>query len=76
MARMVTYECNECGCVITVSGTPGTELEPIYCCGMEVTEAKPARRKAVKKVKAVKKKTKAAGKKKPAAKKKTSKKSK
>ncbi len=53
MARVVTYECDECGCEIVVTEMPDTELTPIYCCGTEVTEvssaaAKPAK-KAVKK---------------------------
>lgn len=78
MARVVTYECNECGCEIMVSETPDTEMEPIYCCGMEVTEVSSAVKKSARTVKkTVKKGTKkVAGKKKPAAKKKTSKKSK
>jgi hypothetical protein len=81
MARMVTYECDECGCEIVVTEMPETELNPIYCCGMEVAEVssssgKPARKtvkKATKKVakkvtkKVVKKKV--AAKKKPGAKK-------
>ena len=78
MARVITYECNECGCAITVSRTPDTELEPIYCCGMEVAEVRSAAKKPAKKVKkAIKKVTKkVTPKKKPAAKKKTSKRSK
>jgi hypothetical protein len=79
MARVITYECNECGCAITVNEAPDTELEPIYCCGAEVTEISAREKKPAKKVqKAVKKATKkvAAQKKKPAAKKKAAKKSK
>jgi hypothetical protein len=82
MARVVTYECDECGCAITVSEAPNTELEPIYCCGMEVTEVSSAQKRPAKKVKkTVKKGTKkvaakkVAPKKRPSAKKKTSKKS-
>lgn len=83
MARMVTYECNECGCEIVVTEMPDTQLTPIYCCGMEVTEVSSAAGKPGKK--AVKKATKkvakrvaakkVASRKKPAAKKKTAKKS-
>lgn len=78
MARVATYECNECGCAITVNETPDTELEPIYCCGMEVVEVSAARKKPAKKVKKTAKKgtKKVTPKKKPATKKKTSKKSK
>jgi len=78
MARVVTYECDECGCAITVSRTPDSELEPIYCCGMEVTEVSSAGKRAAKKVKKAVRKVakKVTPKKKPAAKKKTSKKSK
>ena len=78
MARMVTYECDECGCEIVVTEMPETELNPIYCCGMEVTEVSSAAGKPGKK--AVKKATKkvakkVASRKKPAAKKKAAKKS-
>ncbi len=38
MAKVVTYECNQCGCEVVVTETPETELSPIYCCGMEVME--------------------------------------
>ena len=51
MARVVTYECNECGCAITVDETPDTELEPIYCCGKEVAEVAARRKSPVTKVK-------------------------
>jgi hypothetical protein len=61
MARMVTYECDECGCEIVVTEMPETELNPIYCCGMEVTEVFSAPKKPVKK--AVKKTTKKVAKK-------------
>lgn len=56
MARMVTYECDECGCEVVVTEMPETELNPIYCCGMEVTEVFSALKKPAKK--AVKKTTK------------------
>ena len=83
MARVVTYECDECGCEIVVSETAATELNPIYCCGMEVTEVfsaarKPAKRTVKKATKKVAKKVtakKVASRKKPAARKKAAKKS-
>ena len=57
MARLVTYECDECGCEITVKEMPETQLLPIYCCGVEVEELSTAKKKAVKiKKKATKKK--------------------
>jgi hypothetical protein len=56
-AMVVTYECRRCGTEVVVTETLGTQLSPIYCCGMEVTRissvpkrtAKP-KKKAVKKV--------------------------
>jgi hypothetical protein len=80
-ARVITYECEECGSEIVVTPTGETVLSPIYCCGIEVAEisslekkpSKPAKKiasKATKKV-TIKKVT---AKKKPAAKKKTAKK--
>jgi hypothetical protein len=81
MARIVTYECEQCGSEIIVTETGETQLSPIYCCGITVTEVsavgkKPAapKKKAAKKVvkKAVKKTVKkTVAKKKPAAKKKS-----
>jgi hypothetical protein len=77
-ARVITYECEECGSEIVVTPEEGMELSPIYCCGVQVTEvmeeaapvAKPkAKPKAAKKP-AAKKPTP----KKPAAKKKAGKK--
>ncbi|MDA8432681.1 MAG: hypothetical protein M0Z60_06940 [Nitrospiraceae bacterium] len=38
MAKVITYECTQCGCEITVNEAAETELMPIYCCGMEVSE--------------------------------------
>ncbi len=78
MAKMVTYECDECGCEIVVTEMPETELNPIYCCGMEVTEVssvagKPGKKAVKKATKKVAKKV--ASRKKPAAKKKAAKKS-
>jgi hypothetical protein len=58
MARMVTYECDECGCEIVVTEMPDTRLTPIYCCGMEVTEVSSAARKSREKAVKVKKQTK------------------
>jgi len=80
-ARIITYECEECGSEIVVTPTGETALSPIYCCGIEVTElssaekkpSKPAKKTAKKIAKKVTKK-KVAAKKKPAAKKKTAKK--
>ncbi len=83
MARVVTYECNECGCEVVVTETSETELSPIYCCGFEVTEVaaaakKPKKgtvKKAVRKVAQKVAKKKVAKTKKVTAKKKTSKRS-
>ncbi len=36
MAKVITYECKECGCEIIVSGFHESHLRPIYCCGTEV----------------------------------------
>jgi hypothetical protein len=80
-ARVITYECEECGSEIVVTPTGETVLSPIYCCGIEVTElssakkkpSKPAKKTARKITKKVTKK-KITAKKKPAAKKKTAKK--
>jgi hypothetical protein len=81
-ARIITYECEECGSEIVVTPTGETALSPIYCCGIEVTElssaekkpSKPAKKKIASKItKKVTKKT-VAAKKKPAAKKKTARK--
>lgn len=80
-ARVITYECEECGSEIVVTPTGETVLSPIYCCGIEVAEissvekkpSKPAKKIASKPTKKVTKK-KVAAKKKPAAKKKTAKK--
>jgi hypothetical protein len=80
-ARIFSYECEECGSEIIVTSSGESQLSPIYCCGIEVTEIssevkKPAMpkkktaKKAAKKVPAKK----VVAKKKPAAKKKASKK--
>lgn len=80
-ARIINYECEECGSEIVVTPTGETVLSPIYCCGIEVAEisylekkpSTPAKKAAQKTAKKVTKK-KLAAKKKPAAKKKTAKK--
>ena len=46
MARIITYECNQCGCEITVNETHESRLMPIYCCGVEVSKVSPSRKKA------------------------------
>jgi hypothetical protein len=77
-ARIITYECEECGSEIVVTPTGETVLSPIYCCGIEVAEISSAEKQPAKKTakktakKVTQKKVKA--KKKPAAKKKTAKK--
>jgi hypothetical protein len=70
MAKVITYECKECGCEIVVSGSHESHLRPIYCCGNEVAKIsasnmtankKTTERPAAKAVRKVAKKT-AAGK--------------
>lgn len=36
MARIVTYECTQCGSEVVVTESLGTQLSPIYCCGIEL----------------------------------------
>lgn len=55
MAKVITYECKECGCEIVVSGTHESHLRPIYCCGTEVAKISPTSKKAA--AKTTKKKT-------------------
>ncbi len=55
MAKVITYECKECGCEIVVSGTHESHLRPIYCCGIEVAKISPASKRAA--AKTTKKKT-------------------
>lgn len=57
MARIITYECTQCGSEVVVTESLESRLSPIYCCGMEVAEIsamekKPAkaRKKTAKKV--------------------------
>jgi len=67
MAKIVTYNCDVCGSEIIVTEAGESQLSPIYCCGIEVTEVSPARKKQAKpKKKAAKKVTKKTSKKKPA----------
>jgi uncharacterized Zn finger protein (UPF0148 family) len=64
MARMITYNCDVCGSEIVVSETGESQLSPIYCCGIEVTEVSSAQKKQAKpKKKATKKATKKTAKK-------------
>ena len=46
MARVVTYECDECGCEVVVTETAETDLSPLYCCGMELTEVSTGKKAA------------------------------
>jgi hypothetical protein len=67
MARLITYNCDVCGSEIVVTETGETQLSPIYCCGIEVTEVSSVQKRQTKpKKKAVKKATKKTAKKKPA----------
>jgi len=67
MARVITYNCDVCGSEIVVSEMGETQLSPIYCCGVEVTEVSSAPKKQAKpKKKATKKVTKKTTEKKPA----------
>lgn len=45
MARVVTYECDQCGSEIIVTETSETVLSPIYCCGLEVLEVSSQKKK-------------------------------
>ena len=38
IARMITYECTECGSEVVVTATGEIQMSPIYCCGVEVIE--------------------------------------
>ena len=87
MERIMQYECRVCGRKIDVTRTGDVYEEPVYCCGLEATEAnvppapsaavavtkpKPAKKKAKKK--AAKKAAKKKAVKKKATKKKAAKK--
>jgi hypothetical protein len=67
MARVITYNCDVCGSEIVVTDTGESQLSPIYCCGVEVTEVSSAQKKQAKpKKKAAKKTTKKTARKKTA----------
>lgn len=46
MAKVITYECNQCGCEITVNEGHESHLMPIYCCGAEVSRVSASPKKA------------------------------
>jgi len=69
-ARIISYECEQCGSEIIVTSTGEGQLSPIYCCGFEVIEVSSVAKKAAAKKKTAKKAVKKAAKKKVAAKKK------
>ncbi len=48
MARIVTFECEQCGSEIVVTATGETRLSPIYCCNIEVTEVSSVQQKQAK----------------------------
>ncbi len=48
MARVITYECEQCGSEIVVTETGETQLSPIYCCSMAVTEVSSVEKKQAK----------------------------
>lgn len=52
MARIVTFECEQCGSEIIVTATGETMLSPIYCCNVEVTEISSVAKKSTKPAKA------------------------
>lgn len=67
MARIVTYECTQCGSEVVVTESLESRLSPIYCCGIEVAEISSAAKKPAKaKKKPAKKATKKVAKKKVA----------
>ncbi len=45
MARIITYECEQCGSEIIVTATGETQLSPIYCCNVAVTEVSSVEKK-------------------------------
>ncbi len=51
MAKVITYECKECGCEIVVSGLHESHLRPIYCCGTEVAKISASKKTAKKNIK-------------------------
>ncbi len=56
-ARVVTYECKQCGSEIVVTERGETLLAPIYCCGTAVTEITSVERRQTKPKKKTAKKT-------------------
>jgi hypothetical protein len=48
MARVITYNCDVCGSEIVVSEAGDSQLSPIYCCGVEVTEVSSVHKKQAK----------------------------
>ena len=38
IAKMITFECTECGSEVVVTATGEIQISPIYCCGIEVIE--------------------------------------
>ncbi|MBI5204423.1 MAG: hypothetical protein HZA11_05850 [Nitrospirae bacterium] len=57
MPAITKYKCFRCGTKLVVTENMESRLMPIYCCGVEVEEISPAKKKAVKtKKKATKKK--------------------
>lgn len=63
MPRIVTYECIQCGTEVVVTETLGTDIRPIYCCGLEITEVSSEGRMAGRRQKVVRKTAKKAVKK-------------
>jgi hypothetical protein len=55
MARIITYECEQCGSEIIVTETGETQLSPIYCCGITVSEVGSVQKKATPAKKSAKK---------------------
>jgi hypothetical protein len=57
MPRIITYECTQCGTEVVVTENMETELRPIYCCGIEITEVSSVGQKSGSTVKKTAKKT-------------------
>ncbi|MCE5195085.1 MAG: hypothetical protein LLF28_06490 [Nitrospiraceae bacterium] len=67
MPRIITYKCRQCGSSVVVTKEMGSNVSPIYCCGIEAaviefrpkkkSKKKPTVKKTVKKKHAAKKKT-------------------
>jgi hypothetical protein len=55
MEKVITYNCDVCGSEIVVTEMGDSQLSPIYCCGVEVTEMSSVpKKKAVTKKKSTK----------------------